>query len=513
MTKNAILRCWLFICLTIPAATLSGQELSERQWSTSDGRFQVDAVFVQKKKDKVVLKRSDTGKTIEISLWRLSEDDKKYVAEQRTPEKEPEKAKKADEDRAPDHPKSPDAVAPLDPATLAMAPPEFIKKGKEIADEIKAKGGFAVAGQIVDKNDNPLRKGMYVVALQPDNAQGRKISNERAAYGINAHIADCFEDGWFITHREIHASYNTLLAASFVHDEVSTSLPIEEGKVNFWKISLDTTPRKDLINLNGYIQDEKGRPVANATVTLTHAVSGHSYGPAMMIKTSTDANGMYSFPEVASQPYGVKIYSPSFQYPPGFFHSMSSSFFLWPGDKQVSSNNGGPSRLERGRIMTMLQSPRILLLETVFQPDGSPDFDKSNVVRNQYWLTDVGSTGGVVMGNPVLNRINFDTANIREVFAGDVELSVMGGRFFFIPPYDGDQQDKSGLYTLGKTNFDSVKKGLPFKIQRENVPCELNHVYVVRTGQKGNYARFVVRSIDVMEPLLPQRTIIRQIRK
>jgi len=59
-----------------PAARTSGM----RTWKSSDGRFSVDATFVKRKDDKIVLKRAD-GTEIEVPLKMLSTPDQDFAAQ------------------------------------------------------------------------------------------------------------------------------------------------------------------------------------------------------------------------------------------------------------------------------------------------------------------------------------------------------------------------------------------------------------------------------------------------
>jgi WD40 repeat protein len=55
-------------------------ETEARTWITADGKFQVEATFVKRQGNSIVLKRKDTGKEIIISLQRLSKQDRAFLS-------------------------------------------------------------------------------------------------------------------------------------------------------------------------------------------------------------------------------------------------------------------------------------------------------------------------------------------------------------------------------------------------------------------------------------------------
>jgi hypothetical protein len=82
-----------------------------------------------------------------------------------------------------------------------------------------------------------------------------------------------FENGWFITRRQIESNYkkidpnyNKIVVSSFQHDEVEVPVQIEYGKVNFQQVFIERTPKTKLATLKGIVLNEKGQPVPNAQV-------------------------------------------------------------------------------------------------------------------------------------------------------------------------------------------------------------------------------------------------------
>lgn len=74
MARRLAIAC----CLCFLAAAAAAAEGTPRTWTTADGRRTVEAVFVEMQDELVVLK-TDAGKTLKISLSKLSPLDQKYL--------------------------------------------------------------------------------------------------------------------------------------------------------------------------------------------------------------------------------------------------------------------------------------------------------------------------------------------------------------------------------------------------------------------------------------------------
>ncbi len=350
------------------------------------------------------------------------------------------------------------------PADLAAAPADFNVRGKDIADQIKKKGGLAVAGQVVAPNGVPLKKGMYRVSID------------------NNSVYDCYDNGWFIAQHYNNRSSSCRCIAATFHYRTEFAQEIVQDKVNFLQIALEAIPDEQLATLQGTVQDEKNQPVANAQVKLT-------LGFTVSLETTTDAQGQYSFPKILPQAYDLIITSK--QHFGSFAHCMIEPAKA-DGTKWVITSIDGLSRLEDQMIVTTIFAPRRVVIEAVLQSDGSTDLAARNTLKDRFALELFGDDG-LIMGSKKTGRcIIFDpTAKNYE----DMHLHVDKG----VPAFFTNRRSGmiNGIYSLGKVDFASVKEADPSLIQNTPLPCEVNHVYVVRTAQNGLFVKFIVRSIIV----------------
>ena len=75
----------------IPTPSLVAAPVSARKWTSSDGKFSVEAELVEAKDGNVRLKRQD-GKVITVPVSKLSKADREYLSSIAKPEKKPEAA-------------------------------------------------------------------------------------------------------------------------------------------------------------------------------------------------------------------------------------------------------------------------------------------------------------------------------------------------------------------------------------------------------------------------------------
>lgn len=312
----------------VTVSPIWGQGVSERQWATADGRFQVKAVFIETKGEQVVLKRSDNGKTIEVPLPRLSEDDRKFLASLDTSQIAWQPSEKE----------------------LAAAPKEFhdaLEKFRAVSEKsVRERGKHVaiVAGQVFEKGDKPMKKGTYTVTHLP--------------YGKNGSDAHCCEDGWFAAISQYNFPHDTIQVATFHHDKVEVRTdPSQE--LGFYRIGLERTPEQKLAALDGIVQDEKGQPVANAKVTLNIYMSIAHRPPRLSINTSSDRKGQYSFSGVPSNRYELIISSPQGNarccvQPDNMknWEIVTDNYLL-----KTSSDKGKNFQVDKGKITATLSAP------------------------------------------------------------------------------------------------------------------------------------------------------------
>lgn len=352
-----------------------------------------------------------------------------------------------------------------DEKTFASAPPEFLKQLKETEDKIKKEDDFTVAGQV------------FIDGTPVETA------TDFAVY-LDHHPCYHFKNGWFVFQVLPFSKIRdkTIRAYGIQTDQTKMSTTILPGKVNFIKVELHKAPDDRLIDLTGKILWENGKPVENIPVEAHYSWAGN-YGSDNLLYfkgVTTDHEGKYRFPKV-------------------FPHGWTVATFC--STLNVSAYATTETGAETVEDIVILQ-PRKIIIDTVYQPDGSTDFTKDNVITGRYELITNSrklamgdhKTGGKIVFDPTAKKNRYD------YYEDDLSLHVKSGQIFFSHFHTGG---KSGHYALGKVDFESVNRADPDKIQKyhsPDSPCESGHVYIVRTYQKGHYVKFVVRSIETLEP-------------
>jgi protocatechuate 3,4-dioxygenase beta subunit len=359
---------------------------------------------------------------------------------------------------------------------------EWHKTGNAIADEVKAKGGYAVAGQVVDHRGKPLTKGQVTISV--DSQDTRR-----------------FENGWFVTRRQSRPANIGpvgLRVLTFFHEEVTQPVAVNDGQVAMERISLGPPlPKAKLAGFKGFVQDEAGRPVAGAEVKLTIYASNGYFESPLSSTTVTDRKGEYVVLGIAPQEYSVSV---STKQQPRLHASFTVDPANDPNVLGLKNSHDGLSREGNGRIETSLLYPRKITIDSVYQPDGSTDFSNANTLKSQYELVQAGGDG-IAMGNQKIgSRVIFDPTVQQSkwgYYEDDLRFRNSDGKCAFGHFY---VNGTVGHYDLGEVNFDSVANADPTRIKTASSPCVLNHVYVVRTYEKGCYAKFVIRAIEIIEP-------------
>jgi len=333
----------------------------------------------------------------------------------------------------------PAAEEPMMPVDLDLrsAPADFLQMLRTVEAEIKANGGFAVGGQVsIDGNVPKLRTDFDVKM------------NRSPTYH--------FDDGWFISRRNPNPTEATLLAHS-AQAEFKKPIRVEDQKVNLFLVSLHKVSDGKLVTISGKVVTEDNVPLPNATVTISVSFPGGYFGIGNRFdsKTTTDSQGHYAFSGFYPREYNLVATHADYCY-------------------CITNVREGDTQAEE----IMQFKHRKVLLDIIYQPDGSEDFKNDNVIRRQVELR-------------TENYVPLDTAR-----NNDLRLVIMDGRLQFWH-YMGSP-NVYGHYDAGNVDFDSLNRIEHDRISRNSTPCELDHVYVVKTFENGNYAKFVVRKIEIV---------------
>lgn len=359
---------------------------------------------------------------------------------------------------------------------LGTAPPEYLKRVRETAEEIeKSSTYFAVGGQVLDQNGSRMRKGAYVVSFNDEYDTYR------------------FDGGWFLTERLYGLKHPAkLVVSTFLHDRVEIPLEIEGKKIHMQQIVMERTPSEKQMTIDGIVQDENGQPIVGADVTLMLGRMKKPLETPLSFNGVTNDGGRYLISQITSQSYDLRISSKRHSNSYALLKIESGSD---PTKPALEKCEDGLSRKENDRIVTNLLFPRKVLVDVVYAFD-STNFNGANVRKYSCTLELFGSQE-TIAGHQKTGRAIVLNPFGRKEDKADMCIAVHDGKCSFGHYLT---RGKVGHYALGEVDFDSVSEVDPTKIQKDPSPCELNHVYVVRTYEKGHYAKIVVRSIEIMAP-------------
>jgi hypothetical protein len=266
-------------------------------------------------------------------------------------------------------------------------------------------------------------------------------------------------EGWFYGEYLRGGWKGTAVVRAFGYDPTDLEVTITAGKVTWCEIVMaKTPPEKCRQRIEGLVTDEKDRPIRGAQVTL--GFPGATRGPTPSRTTTTDADGHYEFSNL-----GVME-----------FHVAARRAQTYVG-KQITPLGNEPARLN-----FKIYSDRMVSLDYVYQPDGTPRFSDS-VRRGQLKWSVPG--GGLLFASGELGRRYPDDLRL-EMNEGQLQF-----RHFYV-------NGTVGHYDAGRVEFDSVTEADPKACRGPNTNCVLGHVYVVHTYD-GHYAKFIVRDIAVAD--------------
>ena len=368
---------------------------------------------------------------------------------------------------------------------IRRAPAEFTNRLRAIEKEVAERGGFAVAGQVRDEKGFFPIPGQFTVALKDNDS--------------NAEDTYKFRDGWFISRsmRKEQLGYNTLVVASFFHRQAEQPLTIEAGRVTWANVTLRRASAAYQTSISGTVRDEEGRPVADADVRLTIDRSNGYFDTQATRSAKTNRQGRYSFTGLSFQPYSIHVSKTGYAFTfasfkpaePGTAASSSEGDTSTPRPSRPSNiltmrtmwAKGGERTSDSRHADFVLAYPRAITIDYEYQSENQ--FTGQNVKRGVVW--------------DVSRGIKFS----EDSFSGyphDLQLISKEGELFFRHAYVRGKGH--GHYDLGEVPFDSVTEiDESEAIVRRDTPCVVNHVYCVWTYD-GKYAKFIVRSIDVIRP-------------
>jgi len=321
--------------------------------------------------------------------------------------------------------------------------------------ELKSKGGICIAGRVTMSDRAPISSGKDImVNLCQDVDEPLWV----------------YEDGWFIMGRTLSSHYagtnKKFVLRAYGYDPIDAFITILQGEITYVEFVMHKTSPEDLASVTGIVVNDQNKPFAGASVNLSFPFANHgSRGdigytyPHMEMTTGQD--GQYSFEGLSVAEHSLLVASPS-----GYaYHSVR---FTPPAGGTAIEN------LE-------LYRNRKIIIDYVYQADGNRSFDSGNLQTGTIeWVT---GAGGVDFSD---GRVEgYEPNSLR-----DIEMRQDQGVLKFQNFYCNG---RNGFYDAGAVDFDSVTEAAETGYSSSERLCLVGHVYVVRTYEEDNYAKFIVK--------------------
>lgn len=351
----------------------------------------------------------------------------------------------------------PKATVSLEDKTLiqGISYSDFPPQLQDILDERIAKlqtdGGICIAGKVKFSDGAPISGEDIMVNLEAAGPVGVVDDSLRV-----------YEGGWFIMIRNLSSHYagpdKGFVLRSFGYEPVDSSITVLDGEMTYLQFEIGKTPPEKLASVTGVVTNDHDRPVEGARVSISFPFSG---SPPHM-KTQTGPNGEYSFDGLSIAEHYVVASKSGYAY-------HSARFTPPEGGVAVEDLKLYP----KGRT----------IIDYVYQADGSRDFTSGDIQTGTIdWL--VGE-GGVDFSEGEVE--GWESGDLRDLELRQ-EQGVLKFRVFYVKP------GRNGFYDAGAVPFDSVTEAAETGYATGEKPCKVGHVYVVRTYEEDNYAKFIVKS-------------------
>jgi hypothetical protein len=273
-----------------------------------------------------------------------------------------------------------------------------------------------------------------------------------------------YEDGWFIMGRTLSSHYagtnKKFVLRAYGYDLIDAFITILQGEITYVEFVMHKTSPEDLASVTGTVVDENDQPFDGASIGLSFPFANHGMNNMPYRSIITGLDGQYSFEGLFVAEHSLVASASGYAY-----HSVR---FTLPAGGTAIEN------LE-------LYRNRKIIIDYVYQADGNRSFNSGNLQTGTIeWVT---GAGGVDFSD---GRVEgYEPNSLR-----DIEMRQDRGVLKFQNFYCNG---RNGFYDAGAVDFDSVTEAAETGYSSSEGLCLFGHVYVVRTYEEDNYAKFIVK--------------------
>ena len=355
-----------------------------------------------------------------------------------------------------EEPRTQESAHEVQPKTQKISYDDFPLNLQAVLDEriaeLRASGGICAAGRVRFSDGSPINSGQDVSI------------NLHHEIDAPTHV---YEGGWFIMYKISKSRYagsdKGFAVRAFGYDPIDALCHVLADEITYLSFEMEKTPREKLASIKGVVMDNYDRPLEGAHVRISFpfASRGKPYGARPEMTTRTDPNGEYFFEGLSGAEHGALFAKSGYAYDSGRFTPLEGTTVV----KDIKLH-------PRDRI----------LIDYVYQADGSPNFTLGDLRK------------GTIDWRPDKGGVDFSEGKVKASGPGvDLQLFTEQGLLKFRVVNAGGL---NGLYDAGTIPFDWVTVAEETGYTGDNEPCKLRHVYLIRTSEEGNYAKFIVRHTE-----------------
>ena len=317
-------------------------------------------------------------------------------------------------------------------------------------ESIKKSGGVCLAGRIAFADGTTITGGNDVMI------------NYTRGFDVPLTV---YSNGWFIARSLLpdvsqqrgNTEKGNLALRAFTYYPVNLPVELPTNEITYVAVRMNRTPANNLSTIQGSINDENGSPIGGASVSLRFPFAYSGQSPSKTVTTSPD--GKFSFSKL----------------PP-------TAFWLYASAKGTAGENDNFSTSSGDVLDTnlTLYPVKEIVFDYVCQTNGTCDFATGPLLQGT--LTWRIGVGGLNFAQPKFGG-----------YPSDLNLDQIHNDLNFRCFYGG--ANANGFYDAGAVDFSSVTAAAESGYAMRSLPCQVGHVYVVKTYD-GYFAKLIVKSAD-----------------